>query len=126
MDVVSHESELDITYSDAGSCYIWDGLDWWVDPSYAGGAGNIFPPLDPKVGSGYILAANSPCIDAGNNLLVPADEGDLDRDGNTAERLPMDVDERTRFVDGPMPNVGVADPPDYPEIVDMGAYEYQN
>jgi len=51
----------------------------------------------------------SPCIDAGDNSLLPNDEGDLDEDGNTSEPLPLDLDHTTRISDS---------------IVDMGAYEH--
>ena len=33
----------------------------------------------------------SHCIDAGSNLLTPFDTFDLDGDGDTAERLPLDL-----------------------------------
>ncbi len=61
------------------------------------------------------LSADSACIDAGINVLVPPDTPDLDNDGDTTEPIPLDLDGRTRFVDG-----------DYngTDIVDMGAYEY--
>ena len=57
---------------------------------------------------------------------VPPDEADLDGDGDTSERVPVDLDWRLRFADrqGTI-DTGVADPPNYPYVVDMGAYEYQ-
>ncbi|MHC4477483.1 MAG: hypothetical protein ACYTEL_17685 [Planctomycetota bacterium] len=69
----------------------------------------------------------SPCIDAGDNTAVPADIADLDNDGNTAERMPLDLDYGERFWDDPCtPDInGVPDPPAYPNVVDMGAYEYR-
>ena len=59
---------------------------------------------------------------------MPADTADLDNDGDTAERTPFDLAGDPRFVDDPdTPDTGVAaDLPDYPEIVDMGAYEFQS
>jgi len=70
------------------------------------------------------LLADSPCIDAGDNTAVLADISDLDGDGNTTERTPLDLDGQPRFVDmDPVGGTGVADLPDYPHIVDMGAYE---
>lgn len=70
------------------------------------------------------LLSSSPCIDAGDNTAVPADTADLDGDGNTTERTPLDLDGQARFFDmPPSGGTGVADPPNYPEIVDMGAYE---
>ncbi|MHC5112323.1 MAG: right-handed parallel beta-helix repeat-containing protein [Planctomycetota bacterium] len=83
------------------------------------GVGNISD--NPMfVGPSLRLSANSPCIDAGSNLLVPADETDLDADGDVTEPLPLDLDEQERFVDVlPVPDTGEGDPP----IVDMGAYE---
>ncbi len=64
------------------------------------------------------------CIDAGNSTAIPIDTMDLDGDGNTTERIPLDLDMNPRFVDVPPPGgTGVNDPPDYNEIVDMGAYE---
>jgi len=57
---------------------------------------------------------------------VPADVFDIDDDGDVAERIPFDLDGQLRFYDMfPAGGSGVADPPDYPAIVDMGAYEYQ-
>lgn len=68
------------------------------------------------------LMPGSPAIDAGNNTTVPADEFDLDNDGDTTEPIPFDLDGNPRFKDDPLtPDTGVGTPP----IVDMGAYEYQ-
>jgi hypothetical protein len=71
------------------------------------------------------LSSGSPCIDAGDNTAVPPDIGDIDGDSNTTERTPLDLDGINRFIDGPLTiDTGLPDLPDYPFIVDMGAYEY--
>ncbi len=71
------------------------------------------------------LLPGSPCIDAGDNSAVPADVADLDGDGDVEERTPLDLEGARRFVDDPnTDDTGVADPPDYPNVVDMGAYEF--
>jgi hypothetical protein len=73
-------------------------------------------------GSGdYSLRSSSPCIDRGNNSLVPADILDLDNDGNTTEASPLDLKGQTRFYDDPCKaDTGVGAAP----IVDIGAFEY--
>lgn len=72
------------------------------------------------------LHAGSPCIDAGNNIAVPTyDALDLDGDGETAERTPLDLARIRRFVNDPnTADTGVPDSPNYPQVVDIGAYEY--
>jgi hypothetical protein len=71
------------------------------------------------------LSPGSPCIDAGSSLAVPDDWADLDGDGDTTERTPLDLWGLPRFWDDPdTEDTGVADPPDYPAVVDMGTYEY--
>lgn len=71
------------------------------------------------------LLPGSPCIDAANDTVVPPDTTDLDDDGDTAERIPLDLGGMLRFLDDPdTVDTGVADPPDYTAVVDMGAYEY--
>ncbi len=77
--------------------------------------------INTRGNNDFRLAAGSPCIDAGDNSLVPADAFDLDGDGDTNEPIPIDFDARPRFVDDPFtldPGIGA------PPIVDMGAYEY--
>ena len=72
------------------------------------------------------LKSGSPCIDAGSNVAVLLDIDDLDSDGNRHERVPFDLDGRTRFADDPTTaNTGTADVPLYPGIVDLGAYEFR-
>jgi hypothetical protein len=45
-------------------------------------------------------------------------------DGDTTERIPPDLAGHARFTNDPItPDTGVPDPPDYPTVVDMGAYE---
>jgi len=92
------------------------------------GEGNIDADpvfVDPN-NADFRLSADSPCIDAGDNTAVPSDTADLDGDGDTTERTPLDLDGNPRFVDDPLTDdTGVADPPDYLEIVDMGAFEFQ-
>jgi hypothetical protein len=61
------------------------------------------------------LRYNSPCVDTGDNALVPADANDLDGDGNTSEPMPFDLDSRARILDGDCNSVAT---------VDMGAYEF--
>lgn len=100
----------------------WGAGNIGSDPKFVDGDGpdDIPGTEDDLLG----LLAGSPCIDAGDNKQVPPDAGDIDGDANTAERLPLDIAGKARFVDIPAsPNTGVADPPAYPAIVDMGAYE---
>jgi hypothetical protein len=55
------------------------------------------------------LQSNSPAIDAGDNALLPADDHDLDGDGDTLEPLPRDLANKDRVNNN---------------TVDIGAYEY--
>ncbi len=75
------------------------------------GTGNIDADpsfIDPDNGD-FRLSPGSPCIDAGNNIAVPAG-------------MTTDLDGNPRFVDDPDTiDTGNGDPP----IVDMGAYEFQ-
>ncbi|MGE3180318.1 MAG: hypothetical protein AB7N71_01710 [Phycisphaerae bacterium] len=56
------------------------------------------------------LQAVSPAIDGAGNDMVPQDLGDLDQDGDTTEKLPLDFDFHSRVS-------GV--------VVDKGAFEFQ-
>jgi hypothetical protein len=90
-----------------------------ADPLFvdADGADNIPGTIDDNLR----LLSGSPCIDAGDNESVPADEFDLDGDGDTAEPIPFDLAGLPRFVDDPKTiDTGNGSPP----IVDMGAYEF--
>lgn len=118
-------ASADLAYCDVqgglGGIYVSGGgqLDWTAltsaDPLFA----------DPA-GGDYRLTAGSPCIDAADNTAVPPDWADVDGDGDTTERTPLDLEGHPRFVDDPeTEDTGVADPPDYPAVVDIGAYEFQ-
>jgi Right handed beta helix region len=87
------------------------------------GMGNIDaePMLANPWSSDYRLQPGSPCIDAGSNYDVPADDCDLDGDGDTAEYLPLDFMGLSRQVDDPnTADTGWGVPP----LVDMGACEF--
>ncbi|NLX96944.1 MAG: hypothetical protein GXY83_12275 [Rhodopirellula sp.] len=87
-----------------------------------GGAGNT--GQDPRLLPGdslYRLEADSPCIDAGDNALLPIDWNDMDGDGNTSEATPLDFAGHPRRVDDPyVVDTGAGGAP----VVDMGAHEY--
>ncbi|MCZ6654069.1 MAG: hypothetical protein O7D91_13725 [Planctomycetota bacterium] len=95
-----------------------DGTNIGDDPSF------VDAPTDD-----YHLAPGSPAIDHGDNTEVPFDAVDIDHDGNTGERTPLDLDHKPRFMNDPdtPDNLGVPDPgpPPIDEIVDMGAYEFR-
>ncbi|MCA9289757.1 MAG: hypothetical protein KDA25_01440 [Phycisphaerales bacterium] len=92
----THYENLTITFSDVQGG--WPG------------SGNIdADPLFVQPGSDDVrLGIGSPCVDAGNVALLPADVLDLDDDGDTTEALPLDADGEPR-----VQGAGV----------DMGAYE---
>ncbi len=88
------------------------------------GIGNIdADPLFEDADSADLhLQPGSPCIDAADNMAVPADAADLDDDGDTDEPIPFDLDGNPRLIDDPWsPDTGAGDCP----MVDMGAYEFQ-
>ena len=67
------------------------------------------------------VQASSPMIDAGNNDVVPADDLDIDGDGDLVEPLPLDLRMMFRFADNPdVPDAGNGIGP----IVDIGAIEF--
>ena len=78
-------------------------------------------PLFVDAGSGDLhLSSGSPCVDSGRFQALPADEDDLDGDGNVLEKVPLDLDGAPRRQDDPgTPDTGPGSPPH----VDMGAYE---
>jgi len=92
-----------------------------LDPRFADPLG-----VDGAPGSGdedHRLLAGSPCIDAGNSDLLPADALDLDGDGDVLEPLPLDFAGLARTVDvASEPDTGRGAPP----LVDMGCYEGQD
>jgi len=65
--------------------------------------------VDPTDGDLHLLP-RSPCIDSGNNSLLPTDAFDIDDDDDRTEFIPWDIDGNDRIINGD---------------VDMGAYEYQ-
>ncbi|WP_418202215.1 right-handed parallel beta-helix repeat-containing protein [Anaerohalosphaera lusitana] len=66
------------------------------------------------------LTLTSPCIDAASNLKVPADQFDVDGDGNVTEKISIDLNGKPRLS-------YLSSAPDSGQgsgaIVDMGAYE---
>ncbi len=81
-----------------------DGRDGWGDDPATSG-------VDESANDDYgdlALMLTSPAIDAGDQTRLPTDEFDLDADGNTAERLPIDFGGDPRVQHGQ---------------VDMGLYE---
>jgi C1A family cysteine protease len=94
-----------------------------VDPLFVDADG---PDDDPSTweDNDYHLGAMSLCVDSGGTPDVHADICDLDCDGATDEHTPYDVSYHPRIADAPFtPDWGAADPPEYPAVVDIGAYE---
>ncbi|MHC4477338.1 MAG: right-handed parallel beta-helix repeat-containing protein [Planctomycetota bacterium] len=104
-------------------CFVEPG--YWAD---ADGPDTVVEPNEPNaiwMRGLYHLLPGAPCIDRGDNASVLYDVLDLDDDGEVTERIPFDLDGNPRFADDPLTDDnGVPDLPAYPEIVDMGSYEY--
>jgi hypothetical protein len=128
MDVQAHfctfvSSEADSFYIDDGSAVIANSI--------VGGrlTGAVSEPLRTKSGSfdirnsfigvnpgfadpssgDYRLSSESPAIDAGIYSLLPADQADIDGDGDLTEPIPMTADGVSRAING---------------YLDIGAFEY--
>lgn len=117
---IQENSTVEVAYS----CVMdWTGgYGGWgnmgLDPLFA-------DPLGPDGVAGtedddLHLNPGSPCIDAGNNNLVPQNRDDIVGDGMTCLRFPADLDGEPRFSDDPqVENSGCGQP----VMVDMGVFE---
>jgi hypothetical protein len=87
---------INVSYSDVQGGYV--------------GTGNINanPLFVNPAGGDFNLSPGSPCIDAGDNSLIPVDFLDIDKDGDVSEILPLDRAYNPRIHNG---------------TVNMGAYE---
>jgi hypothetical protein len=102
------------------SVFNWGPGSIDFDPSFVDADG---PDNDPLTfgDNDYRLSLASPAIDAADNARVPFDATDIDGDGNTVERVPLDFLLAPRFVDvASVPDTGAGTAP----IVDMGAFEH--
>ncbi len=118
--VVAHNTgpDLEGSFTSGGHNFIGDGgLGAFVDGVNGDQVGTSGAPLDPMLGAlanngGLVQTmaplAGSPLIDAGRNGALPIDTLDLDGDGNTTERLPLDASGRVRIENA---------------VVDIGAFE---
>ncbi len=68
----------------------------FVDSGTPAGPDGTFGTAD----DGLRLYAGSPAVDAGDNNALPADAADLDGDGDTSERLPVDLAGAARVENG--------------------------
>ncbi len=113
---VDGNSFLFIDYSD-----VQKGAASWN--AFTAGTGNIDldPQFEDPASDNYRLQAGvSPAIDAGDNLMLPADTLDLDGDGDVTEDMPLDLDGNDRQYDDMLTaDSGNGSAP----IVDMGAFE---
>ncbi len=101
----------------------WSGI---VPGTFVTGEAPIFADADGPDGvigtidDDLSPAPGSPAIDFGDATLLPADQDDLDGDGNAAEGLPLDASLGARRLDDSgTPNVAVGTPP-----LDLGALEF--
>ncbi len=125
--IYNYDSSVTVSHSDIQGGLMENGnID--ADPLFVR---NPSPGLDGMWGTDdddygdLQLQAGSPCIDAGDNTAVPYDTADLDNDSDTTERIPLDLSFIPRFVDDPFTiDTGISDLPDYPDVIDMGAYEW--
>jgi hypothetical protein len=94
------------------------------DPVFRGGSPPASGGQQLSLKGATPTTLGSPCIDRSDYGRLPTDVHDLDQDGNTGEKLPVDVLESGRMVDrhgpGEDPNNGTPAPNDY---LDMGAFE---
>lgn len=103
--------------------------DCWATAGAAvahGGTGNI--EKDPKfrnhaLAGGLTLQVGSFCLDAADYMRVPTDVHDLDGNGITGEKLPLDFLFQRRLVDRPEADTGHSDATPGHTYLDMGAYE---
>lgn len=116
-DVEGGEAGVELS---EGSTLVWvSNID--QDPLFADPDGPDDDPLT-LLDNDWRLGAGSPCVDAGRNGALSPDRFDLDRDGNTAETVPFDLQGLPRRVDDPdVPDTGLGPAP----LVDMGSYERQ-
>ena len=91
------------------------------DPLFADADG---PDDDPSTweDNDYHLTIWSSCVDAGDSRAIRLDTFDLDGDGCTTEREPLDLDGNYRFIDAATPDYGM--PTFWYPPVDCGVYEY--
>jgi hypothetical protein len=92
-----------------------------------GGVGNLGddPLFVDAAGGDLRLAPGSPCIDAGENVVIPKDLADLDRDGITFEDLPFDLAGGPRFLGRYLSGPGGVVTPG-PRTIDLGAFEHRS
>jgi len=95
-----------------------DASPFFMRPSYDGGDGWGDNPNTPGIDEGtnddfgdLRLQPYSAAIDMGDNSALPMDKFDLDADGDPLETFPYDMVGLDRIIN---------------EIVDLGAYEFQN
>ena len=100
-----------VMFEDGSTGYVcgtrWDPIDPRFASSPSRGPDLIWGTDDDVLN--LSLAPDSPAINTGNGALLPADEWDLDGDGDVSESLPVDAAGTPRVAH---------------RFVDMGAYEY--
>ena len=73
-------------------------------------ATTYYPHFIDSINGDYRLNSYSPLINAGNNIVLPLDTLDIDKDGNVSEGLPIDFEGNNRITYN---------------TIDIGPYEFQ-
>ena len=111
--LISHGSDPVVTYCNAQG---GTEKDW-----FGTGCIDADPLFVDQENGDFHLQAGSPCIDAGDNSVLPEDIADMDNDDNTTEDIPYDFEGDNRRIDDPsVVDTGSGQVP----MVDMGADEF--